>query len=280
MRVAFQGEIGAFSEEAVLALFEEAELAPCATFEDVFEALTEERVERAVLPIENSLHGSVHANYDLLRDYDVQIVGECELRIRHYLLAAHGVALEDIERVYSHPQALGQCRSFLRAELSQAEAVPAHDTAGAARQIAEQDDRQAAAIASRRAADEYGLAVLASQIESNSQNYTRFWALARAEEQNAALIGDAPAKTSLMFALKENVPGALFKSLAVFALRELDLHKIESRPLIGRPGRYVFYLDVEGARHDEPVSRALGHLRELTRFVKVLGSYPQGHVVE
>lgn len=281
MRVAFQGEIGAFSEEAVRALFgDDIELVPCSSFEIVFDEASAGDVDRSVIPIENSLHGSVHTNYDLLRDHDLHIVGELELRIRHCLMALPGVTMKDVQRVFSHPQALGQCQDFLRAELPDAEVIPAYDTAGAARMIADKQLDDAAAIASQSAAGEYHLNILAAGIESNHQNYTRFLVLNRQPRDASSNQTGEPIKTSLVFALNENVPGALFKSLAVFALRDLDLFKIESRPLVGSPGQYLFYLDVESAVSDEPLERALDHLHELTSYVKVLGSYPVGKVVE
>ena len=285
MTVAFQGETGAFSEEAVGALFPEAEAVPLPSFEAVFEATAEGSVDRAAIPIENSLFGSVHLNYDLLRAHDLVITGELRLRIRHHLMAPPGVALADVRQVYSHPQALGQCQVFLKEKLPQAEAVPAYDTAGAAKRIAEDGRLDAAAIASERAAAEYGLNVLAAGIESNHQNYTRFLALARPEDvtppPDPGETSDVqPFKTSLVYAMRQNVPGALFKSLAVFALRDLDLFKIESRPLVGHPGQYLFYLDVEGSTADEPVQRALDHLGEIAADLKVLGSYRHGEVVE
>lgn len=279
LKVAFQGEIGAFSEEAALALFTGADVVPFPSFEAVFEALQGSRVDRAVVPIENSLHGSVHANYDLLREHDVQITGELQLRIRHHLMARKGTSLEEVRRVHSHPQALGQCRDFLRNRLPAAEAVPAYDTAGSAKMIAETDLPGEAAIASRRAALEYGLTVLAEGIESNHRNYTRFLALSRDGRSG----DDTPAglewKTSVVYAPRENLPGALFKSLAVFALRDIDLFKIESRPLVGSVGKYLFYLDLAGSTHDESVRRALDHLREISASVRVLGSYPRGSTV-
>lgn len=294
IKVAFQGETGAFSEEAVQALFPDAEAVPLPSFEAVFEAAMGGSVARAVVPIENSLFGSVHLNYDLLRRHELVIIGELKLRIRHHLMAPPGATLSDVRHVYSHPQALGQCQVFLRERLPHAEAVPAYDTAGAAKMVAEGGRPGAAAIASERAAAEYGLHVLAAGIESNRQNYTRFLALARPEEGRLSASdadpdslpssrrrdGVRPFKTSLVYAMRQNVPGALFKSLAVFALREIDLVKIESRPLVGRPGQYLFYLDVEGSTNEEPVQRALSHLGEITAFLKVLGSYPQGEVVE
>lgn len=280
MRAAFQGEVGAFSEEAVRALFAEAEAVPMVSFEDVFEAVAGGAVERAVIPIENSLFGSVHINYDLLHAHRVQIVGEVWLRIRHHLMALAGTTLATVRQVHSHPQALGQCRTFLREQLPQAEVVPAYDTAGAARMVAAMGVRDAAAIAGARAAAEYGLDVLAAGIESNHQNYTRFLVLAPGKPSTAASRPDGKPKTSIVFALRDTVPGALFKSLAVFFLRDLDLFKIESRPLIGRPGSYLFYLDVEGALEDEAVRRALDHLAEVAADVRVLGSYAQGAVLE
>jgi len=277
MKVAFQGEIGAFSEEAVWALYGEVEAVPLPSMEAVFEAVEAGRVERGVVPIENSLFGSVHVNYDLLRAHQVQIVGELKLRIRHHLMAVPGTRLDDIRRVHSHPQALGQCQTFLREHLSHAEALPTYDTAGAAKRVAEQGRKDVAAIAAERAAVEYGLAVLAADIESHHQNYTRFLALTR--EGAVPAVAEASLKTSIVFALRKNVPGALFKSLAVFALRDLDLFKVESRPLVGSPGNYLFYLDFEGALTDEPVQRALDHLGEITAQLKVLGSYPHGKTV-
>ena len=278
MTVAFQGELGAFSEEAVHAAFDEADLMPCGAFEDVFAAVEAGRAERAVVPIENSVFGSVPINYDHLRQHDVQIVGELTLRIRHHLMGMDGTTLEAVRHVRSHPQALGQCRQFLRAHLPEAETHPMYDTAGAAQHVAEVGAADTVAIASEAAAARYGLTVLAAEIEDDPQNFTRFLVLAQTSA-SVASPSDAPMKTSIVFALRENVPGALFKSLAVFALRDLVLCKIESRPRVGHPGRYLFYLDVAGHSPDEPVERALDHLSEITAELKVLGSYPQGRVV-
>ena len=282
MRVAFQGETGAFSEQAVEAFFRPVgvEAVPLPTFEAVFEAVTAGMVDRAVVPIENSLFGSVHTNYDLLREHDLTILGELKLRIVHNLMALPGQSLDAIQKVYSHPQALGQCRTFLRSKLPQAAAIPTYDTAGAAKQIAQQQQPATAAIASQAAATEYGLTILAKGIESNHHNYTRFLHLAQYGQgyQETVAPGE-PMKTSIVYAMQDNVPGALFKSLAVFALRDLDLFKIESRPLVGSPFAYLFYLDVEGAITDLPVQRALDHLSEITAYLKVLGSYPFGVTV-
>jgi prephenate dehydratase len=278
MTIAFQGELGAFSEEAVYAVFETAELVPCAGFEDVFAAVEGGTADRAVVPIENSVFGSVHINYDHLRQHDVQIVGEVNLRIRHHLMASEATSLDRVRRVQSHPQALGQCRRFLRQHLPEAETQPMYDTAGAAKHVAEAGVPDTAAIASEAAAARYGLTVLAAEIEDDPKNFTRFLVLARADAEVDPPV-EALMKTSIVFALRENVPGALFKSLAVFALRDLDLFKIESRPRVGHPGRYLFYLDVQGRATDEPVERALDHLGEITAELKVLGSYPEGMTV-
>lgn len=274
-RVAFQGEPGAFSEEAVQCVFESADLRPCATFEDAFEAVEERTVDRAVVPIENAVYGSVRVNYDHLRTHAVTIIGELQLRIHHCLMAPEGASIDDLEVVRSHQQALGQCRDWLRSQVPHATPEATPDTAGAARAVAAEGDPTMAAVASRRAAERYGLQILADGLQDNTQNFTRFLVLAP-EDVEAEPIGGGAPKTSLAFVLQENVPGALFKSLAVFALRELDLEKIESRPLVGDPGRYRFFLDVHGAVADEPVARALDHLREITMELQVLGSYPQG----
>ncbi len=283
MKVAFQGDSGAFSEEAVAVLFEGSVPVPCFSFESVFEAIDSGVVDRGVIPIENSLFGSVHQNYDLLEEHELQIVAEVQLRIRHCLLGVPGTRIEDIRQVCSHPQALGQCRAFLKNSVPDAEIVSFYDTAGAARDVASVGDPSRAAIASAGAGTRYSLVTLAENIESNHQNYTRFLALARPAEAAAsrtAISAQAETKTSVVYAQRENLPGSLFKSLAVFALRDIDLFKIESRPLIGSPGQYRFYLDLAGSQTDEPVQNALRHLEEVAATVKVLGTYPLGRVLD
>jgi prephenate dehydratase len=287
MRIAYQGEIGAYSEEAARAVFPNGKVVPLPTFDAVFEAIAEGSVDRGVVPIENSLHGSVHANYDLLREHEVHIIAELNLRIRHHLMAPAGATLESVQRVHSHPQALGQCREFLRTQLPKAKLVPSYDTAGAAKDVAGLGGTQDAAIASSSAVLEYGLSTLAAGIESNHLNFTRFLALT-AGRSNLAMT-DLPEqetealrerwKTSILYAQRENIPGGLFKSLAVFALREIDLFKIESRPLVGSPGKYIFYLDLAGHVAEEPVRLALRHLEEVASYVQVLGSYPLGETI-
>jgi prephenate dehydratase len=269
-RIAFQGEPGAYSEEIIHRAFGTVEACPHPAFRDVFEAVAAGTVARGLVPIENAVFGSVRVNYDHLRTHAVTIVGELGLRIRHCLMAPEGASIETLDVVRSHGQALGQCRDWLRTHVPQAATEATPDTAGAARAVAEAGDPSVAAVASRQAAERYGLTVLAADLEDSEQNFTRFLLIA---PEDTEVEHAEPHKISISFVLREHVPGALYKSLAVFALRELDLLKIESRPLVGRPGRYRFYLDVEGAAADETVGKALDHLREITSDLQVLGSY-------
>ncbi|MBL7979311.1 MAG: prephenate dehydratase [Bacteroidetes Order II. Incertae sedis bacterium] len=284
MRVAYQGEPGAFSEYAALKLLGDNLIAvPKPSFEQVYDALESGEVDKAVVPIENSLFGSVHVNYDLLRKHPFRIVGELKLRVVHNLMVLPGVKPDQIRYVYSHWQALGQCQDFLRFMLPQAQCIDAYDTAGAAKVLAEHGyphAHRSAAIASVRAAQYYGLEILATRIESDHQNYTRFLVLQPESAPIPHWDMAAPMKTSVVFAHKEDLAGALFKSLAVFALRDIDLLKIESRPLVGSPWVYVFYLDIQGQESDEAVQKALDHLSELTAYLNVLGSYPVGATIE
>jgi len=268
-RVAFQGERGAYSEAAVIALYGEGvEAVPLPSFEDVFRAVQAGTCDLGVVPIENSLAGSIHRNYDLLLEHTLHIVGEVNVRVAHQLIANPGVKLEDVRRIYSHPQALAQCERSLAA-LAGVELVPTYDTAGSVKMIKEQGLRDAAAIASLRAAEIYGMQVLLSHLEDAPDNYTRFLALAR-----TPVVPSGPSKTSLVFA-GPNVPGSLFKMLSVFALRDIDLTKIESRPLRGKPWEYLFYVDFAGDMQDERCRRAVGHLEEIATFLRVFGSYPR-----
>jgi prephenate dehydratase len=276
--VAFQGERGAFSEEAARKLAgPETAVLPCPRFEDIFLALKEGRASGAIVPIENTLAGSVHENYDHLVNFEFPIVAETSVRIVHNLIAPKNVTFSKIRRVYSHPVALNQCLDFF-AQNPQFERVPFYDTAGSVKMIMEEQPDGAAAIASAVAAEIYGARILRRSIESDQQNFTRFFLLRTPEYDRRHPVKAPPQtqwKTSLVFSTR-NTPGALFRALSAFALRDLNLAKIESRPLRGKPWEYLFYLDFLG-RADSPVARnALNHLRELADFLRVLGSYPKG----
>jgi prephenate dehydratase len=267
--VAFQGERGAFSEQAALDFFgRKIALLPAPTFEDVLKLVGRNEADSGILPIENSLQGSVLENYDLLQHHRLSIIGEVKLRIVHCLLANDGVELGTLRRVYSHPQALAQCRSFLK-RLRNVEAIPAYDTAGAAKIVREKNLTDAAAIASAQAARDYGLKILARGIEDNRANFTRFLVLAR-----QPVSPGTHAKTSVVFTLK-SVPGALFEALGVFAIQKIDLHKIESRPIVGKPWQYLFYLDFDGSLNDRRCSEAIRNLKRFATSMKILGSYPK-----
>lgn len=272
-RAAFQGEKGAFSQEAIVNLLgPNAEVVPCQRFEEVFSALSRGDVDRAVVPIENTLHGSVHENYDHLLNFSLTITAETYVRIAHHLIVAPGVTLRKVRKVYSHPVALNQCLKLFAANPA-LERVPFYDTAGSVKTVIEQDLRDSAAIASAMAAQIYGGTIVKRHIEDDPANFTRFFLLQRPDEV-ARRRGDEW-KTSLVFRTP-NVAGALFKCLSAFSLRDISLTKIESRPLKGTPWEYLFYLDFLGSVDDEKSQRALGHLGELTSFVRVLGCYPRG----
>lgn len=267
-RIAFQGERGAFSEAAAIEHFGEAiDPVPCETFEDVFARVTNTDCDAGLVPIENSLAGSIHQNYDLLDRNRLSITGEHVLRVEHCLIALPGVPFEEVRTVLSHPQALAQCDHFLRAHGLSHEA--AYDTAGAVKLVKARGERHVAAIASRRAATVYGMNILQENIEDNPQNFTRFITLAR-----EPVVPTGPAKTSIVFAL-QNSPGVLFKALSVFALRDIDLSKIESRPIAGQPWQYLFYLDFGESASETRGQRALQHLSEIATYLRVFGSYPR-----
>lgn len=266
-RVAYQGEPGAYGEEAVRRFFgPDAEPVPLATLDDVFLSLAKGGAERAVAAIENSQSGPIHRTFDLLRQHDLYVVGEVAVVVDHCLLALPGQTLAAIRRVHSHPVALSQCEDFL-ARMG-AEAVAHHDTAGSARMVAENGLRGEGAIASRRAGELYGLDVLADKVQTVKDNRTRFVALGR----EPAPRGPGPHKTSLVM-VTDHRPGALHRALGAFATRDVNLLKLESRPSRGRPWEYVFYLDVEGHRDDPPVRESLAELAGMTAMLKVLGSY-------
>lgn len=277
-RIAFQGERGAFSEEATRQLLgQRAAVLPCMSFEELFRSLKEGRAAGAVVPIENTLAGSVHENYDHLVNFELPIVAETSVRIVHNLIAPKGVSFRKIKRVFSHPVALNQCLDFF-ARNPQIEKIPFYDTAGSVKMIMQEGLTDAGAIASAVAAEIYGAHILRRSIESDRQNFTRFFLLRTPEYARRHAIkasAQTPWKTSLVFSTR-NVPGALFRALSAFALRDLNLMKIESRPLRGKPWEYLFYLDFLG-RADSPVAQnALNHLREIADFLRVLGCYPKG----
>ena len=266
--VAFQGELGAYSEEAASHFFQPPiQLKPCESLDDVFKVVEQEEVEFGVVPIENSLEGSISRVYDLLLDSSLRVCGEIELRVIHCLIASPETQPDSIKRVYSHPQALGQCRGFLK-HLG-CELVPTYDTAGSAKMIKEQGIRDGAAIASARAAEIYGMKIIATEIEDNPNNFTRFFILSK---QDSPPSGND--KTSIVFSAKDK-PGALYDSLKVFSQRNINLTKIESRPTRQKPWEYNFYLDFEGHREGKIAREALNNLDKISLFVKVLGSYPQ-----
>jgi prephenate dehydratase len=265
-KVAIQGELGAFSQEAAERMVPGSRVVSCARSLEVFERLDNRSADVAVIPIENSLAGSVLEHFDLLLARDVFVQREFRLRIVHNLIAVPGVKFSRIRRVYSHPVALDQCREFFRL-YPQIEPVSFYDTAGSVKHIMAESLRDTAAIASRGAAYVYGAKILRAGVEDNKQNFTRFFLVRR---QRKILSGAD--KTSIAFSVK-NVPGALFKALSVFALRDISLSKIESRPVKGTPWEYVFYVDLLCGPTRE-AAHALRHLAEITDFTKVLGVYP------
>jgi prephenate dehydratase len=274
-RVGFQGALGAFSQEAVMQLLpDKAEVVPFPRFEDVFRALVRRKIDTAVIPIENTLAGSVHENYDHLLHFDVRIVAETNVRIIHNLIAPPGVRLKDLRKVYSHPVALNQCLRFF-ARNRKLESTPFYDTAGSVKMIMEEKTPGAAAIASRVAASIYGANILQRSIEDDRRNFTRFFLLYPAKHAKLPRREAKVWKTSLVFTTR-NIPGALFRALSAFALRDLNMTKIESRPLHGKPWEYLFYLDFQDREDDPRVQNALRHLAELADFLRVLGSYPKG----
>jgi len=271
VRIAYQGEPGAYSEAAALRSHPDAEVVPCPAFEDVFDVVERGQSTLGVLPIENSIGGSIHRNYELLLAHELRIVGEIELPVVHCLAALPGTTIEQITQVYSHPQALAQCDRFLR-RLKGVEVVATYDTAGSARLIQERQMTTTAAVASERAAEIYGLSVLQSKIQDFEDNITRFLIVGRGSPADDATQPLDANKTTIVFSLP-NEPGALFKALSVFALRGIDLTKLESRPIPGKPWEYLFYADLAVGGHEFTCGRALTHLAEFARSLRTLGSY-------
>ncbi len=267
MRIAIQGELGAFSHQAALHFLPGAQVVACATSVQVFDALDSRHVQAAAIPVENTLAGPVGEHLDLLMEREVFVHAEMRLRIQHNLIAAPGTKLRDVRQVLSHPVALDQCRNFFRRH-RRIVPVPFYDTAGSVKHVVAGKLHDTAAIASRQAGQEYGGKVLLPALEDDKQNFTRFFLIKKSKK--SGLQAD---KTSLAFGLK-NVSGALFKALSVFALRDLDLSKIESRPVRGKPWEYCFFVDVLSG-DDQAMCLALNQLEEIAGFVKVLGIYPR-----
>ncbi|MFC1890642.1 prephenate dehydratase [Thermodesulfobacteriota bacterium] len=265
--VSFSGERGAFSEEAVKKHYgPDIGTLPCHSFEEIFQAVENGRASFGAIPVENSTAGSINKAYDLLLEHDLKIWGEILLRVRHNLMAVPGTKLKDIRVVRSHPQALAQCEQYINRHGWQAQ--PLYDTAGCAKDLADNPSSEVAVIAGKLAAEIYGLNILASGVEDLTFNYTRFFFVGQ---------GDPPhcerAKTSLIFSTV-HTPGALVDSLSEFSTRGINLTKLESRPRRNRPWNYVFYLDFEGHWQDDTCNKALVALLARAAFVKLLGSYP------
>ena len=266
--VAFQGEMGAYSQEAALSFFgPRVETSPCETLEDVFKAVEQNAVNFGIVPVENSLEGSISKTYDLLLDSNLKVCGEMKLRVSHCLIANPGVTLDGIKKVYSHPQALGQCQAFLKHLNS--ELIPTYDTAGSVKMIKEKKIMDGAAIASTRAAEIYHMQIITCGLEDTPNNFTRFFILAQHDSPPTG-----SDKTSLVFSVKHR-PGALYGFLKDLADKNINLTKIESRPTRQKPWEYNFYLDFEGHREDASARETLQSLEDYATFIKVLGSYPK-----
>ena len=274
LKVAYQGEPGAFSEAAVFAHFADiSEAVPCPSFDDVFASVANDKVTYGLVPIENSLAGSIHRNYDLLLQHNLSVVGEHYLHVHHCLIAHPEVPRSGIKKIISHPQALAQCEKYLRSYTG-VKIEPVYDTAGRVKIVKDQGDCSVAAIASQRAAEIYRMAIVDRNIEDLPNNLTRFLAISR-----QPVLPETDAKTTLVFSAA-NKPGSLFKALSVFALRDIDLTKIESRPQPGKNWEYLFYIDFIGSTIQPHVSKALDHLGEYATMLRVFGSYPRHLYVE
>jgi len=268
IKVAFQGERGAYSEVAVIQRWgDKAEPVPRPSLEDVFDSVEGEAADAGLVPVENTIEGSIARTYDLLDERSLTIQGETVYRVVHCLISSPGVGPKDIKRVYSHPQALGQARAYLAAHGF--EPVSYYDTAGAVKMIKEQGMRDAAAVASRRAAEIYGMTVLVEGIETSAENYTRFLHIGRGSPSPTGRD-----KTSLSFTI-ENRPGALVEALRPLADRDLNVMKLESRPLQGHPWQYVFFADFGGHKEEPKTAEALRGLATHSTSLKILGSYPR-----
>lgn len=273
LMVAFQGERGAYSELAIRSTFDEStDVLPCKSFSDVFEAVLQGKAAYGMIPLENTLGGTIYENLDLLdRHPAIQVVGEQQIRIIHNLIGLPGSRMENIREVYSHPQGLAQCTAYLTHELAHAQAIPFFDTAGAVAYVKETQDPTKAAIAGAPAAKVYGMEILAEGIESNSRNYTRFYIICREERSSVYRSARAVNRASLRFTVSDR-PGSLFSALLVLTKHGLNMKKLESRPIPGKPWEYSFFVETElGEKGAFEV--ALVELAELCQSVRVLGTY-------
>jgi prephenate dehydratase len=272
-KVAFQGERGAYGEMATLQYFPDAKLVPLKSFQDVFDAANNDEVEYIVVPVENSIEGSINEIYDMLLQTKMSVVGEVYQRVIHCLIANRDVKM--IRYVHSHPQALAQCRGYLQKK--GLKPVPTYDTAGAVKMIKENKMSDSGAIASKRAAELYDMDILDEGIEDRRNNYTRFFVLSpkKKKKKKQSDKGDLhhdPHKTSIILSVR-HVPGALFGILGEFAIRKINLTKIESRPTKETPWEYNFYVDFEGHLQNKAVHEALMSIKPKTSYIKILGSY-------
>ena len=268
IEVGFQGQAGAYSEEAAFSFFSaSAQTRSCETLDEVFKLVQDGALPYGIVPVENSQEGSISRSYDLLLDSEVMVCGEAQIRVSHCLMANRGAKVGSIKKVYSHPQALAQCQGYLR-RLG-CELIPSYDTAGSAKMIKDRQLMDSAAVASARAARIYDMQILAREIEDNPRNTTRFFVLGK---QDCSPTGED--KTSIVFLLKHR-PGTLHEALGEFSGRGINLTKIESRPTRQKPWEYNFYLDFEGHRSDAAIKEALGRVEDISVFLKVLGSYPK-----
>lgn len=268
--IAFQGEKGAYSEIAAESYFGNfIKTLPSYSFEEVFVKVRKGVADRGVIPIENTLYGSVFENYDLLLKYHVSVIAELNLQINHYLISSEKHSLSKLKKIYSHPQAIGQCSKFL-SELK-AEIVPSYDTAGSAMLSLKNTSEPTAAITSYRAAKIYNMKILNKNIQNNKVNYTRFLVISKKKSDEEP----KHPKSTLSFDLK-SIPGALHKALGVFANAEIDLSMIESRPIPHKPFQYTFYIDISGSLNDKRIKAALKKLSEVTITIRRIGTYEKG----
>lgn len=272
LKIAFQGERGAYSEEAAIQFFnQEVEFIPCRDISTVFNVVEASIADYGVVPIENSIEGSVNETYDLLLSTGLKVSGEIYLKVSHCLIAHPDADPKNIKKVISHPQALAQCRIYLMSK--KLEAIPSYDTAGSVKKILEEELLDTAAIASERAAKIYSMKILDREIEDYGRNYTRFMVMGRNDAEPTG--GD---KTSIIFSLP-HIPGSLYRTLEEFATRNINLTKIESRPTKHRPFEYYFYVDFEGHRKDPLIQETLNAISKKTLLLKVLGSYPRAKLI-